>query len=959
MPRSVTDLLRRAAAGHPERIAVDDCAGLVWTYAQLAERTFQAAGVLQGRFAELKHASLSTPLPSPTHHTSTTLPPTDATPHGVDTTTVPTDMAPTPAAALLQEGRGGVALLLEEGPRLILAQLAASAAGLWFTPLDPQLPVQRVAAMMRRLRIHAFIVDSTVRQISLDDSFVAIEFDDLLEESNPFEVEPPHKICYVQHTSGTTGIPKPVVCSHEQIVSYGFSRCDEENISENSRILMSSASTFDPYQGDVIAALCSGAALIAPPRAELLHSIGDLLHSASITHVCASPSLWSLLPPLTADTIAERYPLLNVLSLGGEKMPSSLQALWSSIPHLTLYNLYGVTECTVYQMRFKVSSDVLVLGSPMKGVDIFIDDIPLDQCTIGDEGELVIGGSCVSTGYVGDGEGFEGGRYRSGDRVRYSEEGVELLGRKDAQMKVNGIRIEPGEIEHILCGSRFVHSAAVVSNGVQLVAHIVPNTAQPNDLTQFAITQRCKLHLPIHMVPRVLMTHSSLPLTTNGKVDRHLLTTQFSASEGDIIPLRGALEILLASVWESVLGVVGVNAGSDWHLLGGTSILAVVAVRKLRAMVVGGGGGVGWAAEAKPQKASSTSSTSSTPGAVKRIAAEASGDAALFLHNSGLHVTSDGQISGGDAECFMGMCDGGTYAPCKLLDATNLRDYAVFLSENGVRVGGEENQAVGASNEFLNKAARTGRLDVLEDLVRSGYVLPNPRKGLSLLHIAAGEGHDAVVAFLLLQGLGRGVTPRGATACHLSAAGGHAGCLSLLLTEGNAKIRDSAKQTVLHYAVRSGQNDAVDVVLNCPGVEIDAWDSQFRTPLHWAVLHRHAHMVARLISAGCKVAFAPIPPSKVARKTRLAALSPVDSAAQLFLEDKAAREGEEQEKVEESNSLEMLLRLVRAGAFEGKALVDAISLRERTIEKLEEKGLTEEAKLLKEALKCTQLKASR
>ncbi|KAJ9465057.1 Nonribosomal peptide synthetase 7 [Diplonema papillatum] len=716
----------------------------------------------------------------------------------------------------------------------------------------------------------------------------------------------PGALCYVQHTSGSTGFPKAVRCSNEQVLAYAAGRCAEENITAASRVLMASSVMFDPWQGDLGTACVSGCTLVAPSRQDVLQNMGDILKAEHVTHVCSTPSLWSLVAGR-----AEDYPDLAVLSLGGEPMPQAIADAWApaasaagGATRLTLYNVYGVTEATVYQAYQAITKEDpcrRIIGRPLPGVTLHVLNEEGNEAA---EGTLYIGGPSVSHGYVtrNDGEEHTGafvqsrghGRlYRTGDLCRRDEQGrIVLLGRSDGQVKVNGVRVELAEVEHAMRESRLVENACAYAEGparlaLQVILRAGPGPPAAGDEPvarmpaefEFVLTEHARRRLPAGMVPRRFLWNraAAFPATRSGKLDRgavaaagHLHGTGCgehldSTDCGE--PLATELERLVAGVWRAVLDLpdgVDLHAGSDWHELGGDSLRAIVATRKLRAAVLGGGGGRGW--EGRP-------------------VAEAGGDAALFLHTSALGGGGGGDdgVFGGDAECFMGMCEGGTYAPCMLVEHSGLRRYAAFLESNGAGVAGRV-------PEELRSIVRLGKAELLRALLDAGYPLPcEPGGGApSLLHVAAGEGRTAVLELLLAAAKARGAGPqgtvhlttgRGATPAHVAAAGGWDGCLGVLFREGTGPgVRDASRQTVLHYACRSGQPAVVSRTLAYAPSTLDARDAQFRTPLHWAVFHRHRAVVGLLLAAGAAVEFPPVPAGKVAHRTRLPLKSPGDMA---------------------------------------------------------------------------------
>ena len=334
----------------------------------------------------------------------------------------------------------------------------------------------------------------------------------------------PDDICYVQFTSGSTGKPKGVLCEHRQAVWYALSKAEAEGVGDSSCLMLTAAFTFDPCQGDTFCALISGAKLALAPRVRLLQDLSNVLCQLEATHVCATPALWRL-----AETNAQ-LPHLRCLSLGGEKMPPATIQRWA--PQLLLRNIYGVTEATVYQTAMCMSAEVgpQMAGKPLPGVQVCVAkweeedgqtpklESTLEPEELGQEGEICLGGPGISRGYLGlpslTAERFrcqpgKGRCYRTGDSGRWTElestyPSLEVFGRRDTQIKLNGERIELGEVEHLLGTSPLVTQCAVMPWGNQgnLLAYVVLAGETMDGLVYLALTEHCDCHLPRIMRPR-------------------------------------------------------------------------------------------------------------------------------------------------------------------------------------------------------------------------------------------------------------------------------------------------------------------------------------------------------------------------------------------------------------------------------------------------------------------------
>ncbi|HEU0076835.1 MAG TPA: AMP-binding protein, partial [Longimicrobiaceae bacterium] len=291
---------------------------------------------------------------------------------------------------------------------------------------------------------------------------------------------------------------------------------------------------------------------------------------------------------------------------GGEALPPPLvRSFYERLPRARLYNRYGPSEAatavTGPVSPAEAGGAVVPIGRPVANARVYVLDASGEPAPTGVAGELYIGGAGVGRGYldrvaltaerfVPDPFGGEAGArlYRTGDLARWLPDGtVEFLGRDDAQLKVRGFRVEPGEIEARLTGHAAVRQAAVVARedgpgGRRLVAYYVPEEGR--DATVEQLREHLRARLPEYMVPAAYVRLKRLPLTPSGKVDRRALP----APEGDAFARQAheepatELEGALAEIWAEVLGVERVGRRDHFFELGGHSLLAVRAISRVR-----------------------------------------------------------------------------------------------------------------------------------------------------------------------------------------------------------------------------------------------------------------------------------------------------------------------------------------------------------------------------------------
>ena len=561
-----------------------------------------------------------------------------------------------------------VAALVEEGAQLLLVQLAILRVGCAFLLIDLALPQARRDFLLRDTGAALLIVTSDppngdtfagVRHICTTvPSFSMSSQTQMQGRSSEPAIQPsvdallsqPSSLLYVCYTSGSTGLPKGVAVTQGHLKAYARANAQRHGICESSRVLLASAVSFDPSIGEAWTALLAHSTLCLPSRVAVKTSLGRLLHATAATHVCSTPALWT-----TLDVSPASLPSLRCVTLGGERTTAHIITRWAGTDtHSCLYNVYGVTECTVYQTSHHIilpASDITassraedieqqgtLLGEALNGCTVQLLDanlVPLpptvrvtthaDDTPDATQGQIAIGGAQVARGYLHRPEltaeryvaatgGAEGGGrwYLTGDigqRVVGPAGGppiIRLLGRVDSQVKINGIRLELGEVEGVLarCVPLVAHAAAVVHRdrlvGVAEV-HGKAATAPPfvREATIAMLLLHARRWLPAAVCPSSIVLLRRMPLTPTGKLDRKAIKDELDMEEAratqegdgasgdgaaavasDVHP-TGALECAVAKVWKDVLGVPRVSRRSDFLRLGGDSIKALQVTRTL------------------------------------------------------------------------------------------------------------------------------------------------------------------------------------------------------------------------------------------------------------------------------------------------------------------------------------------------------------------------------------------
>ncbi|MFB6849851.1 amino acid adenylation domain-containing protein [Streptomyces sp. NPDC056373] len=495
------------------------------------------------------------------------------------------------ARVLVSQGAGPgriVAFSLPRSADLAVAVLAVLQAGAAYLPLDPEHPSERTAFLLADAE-PVCLITRDPHPADLPTGCRPVLPDAAPDDPGaPLPEVRPADPAYLIYTSGTTGRPKGVVVEHRNLTTY-VARCAEAYPSLRGTSLLHATMSFDATVTTLHGALAAGGRV----HVAGFHDAGVAPAKGGYTFLKATPSHLPLLPALPHDlSPAEEF------MLGGEALVGEALRAWRrDHPDVRLINHYGPTELTVGCTDHRIEpgeelpTGPVPIGRPMWNTRTYVLDARLNPVPVGVEGELYVAGDQVARGYrrrpgltaerfVADPFGTTGGRmYRTGDLAVWRADGVlELRGRVDGQLKIRGLRIEPGEIEGVLTSHPAVTQAAVVVRedraGVRRLVGYVVGAAEEDCPALLAHTAR---HLPAHMVPEALVALHALPMTPNGKLDRAALpaplTPGQTAGRAPRTPQEAAVRALFAEVLE--IPADGIGADDGFFDLGGDSITSI------------------------------------------------------------------------------------------------------------------------------------------------------------------------------------------------------------------------------------------------------------------------------------------------------------------------------------------------------------------------------------------------
>ncbi|MGE5341262.1 MAG: amino acid adenylation domain-containing protein [Candidatus Omnitrophota bacterium] len=500
-----------------------------------------------------------------------------------------------------------VAIMIERSIEMIITILGILKSGAAYLPIDPDVPQDRIDYMLN---------DSSASLVFHNETFVGA--DPRVCPSASFlpatgNRPPATDLAYVIYTSGSTGKPKGVLIEHRSIFNNITWRRNAYQMKPGDRSLQLFSFAFDGFVTSFFTPIISGATvvLLRDSEAKDVIRIKEIIASMTITHFISVPSLYRTILEVSDPNDLSA---LKIVTLAGEEIqPDLLEKSKKINPFLEIVNEYGPTEGSVVSscQRNLSSQSVISIGKPIANVMIFIFDNDHHLVPVGIPGELTIAGKGLARGYLNNPEltderfclrqpgalfektapgprknfWFEklfGKLYKTGDMGKWSDDGtIEFLGRIDHQVKIRGFRIELGEIENRLLKHEEIRDAVVISKAGEngdpyLCAYVVSGREIPvSELREYL-----SRYVPDYLIPAYVVYLETMPLTSNGKVDRNALPEPKIKTDGNYVAPRNAMEKKLVKIWSELIGMdegkIGVH--SNFFHLGGHSLKVMVMV---------------------------------------------------------------------------------------------------------------------------------------------------------------------------------------------------------------------------------------------------------------------------------------------------------------------------------------------------------------------------------------------
>jgi amino acid adenylation domain-containing protein len=478
---------------------------------------------------------------------------------------------------------------------MIAGLLGILRAGAAYVAVDLNDPPARIESVLRDAGVRALLVESTPPPVSIVDTVLTLADAVRAKTAPPHELPSPgpEDLAYIAYTSGSTGAPKGVCVPHRGVLRLVVDP-DYWTVGPGDVVAQHSPVAFDASTAEIFGPLLNGATLaLAPPGRLGPREVVDFAARARVTHLFMTTGMFHQV----ADSGLLDLPSIRHFLTGGEVLsPDLIDRAARQLPAGALAAAYGPTENTTFSTTHPITAPVgdrrVPIGSPIRGTRVHVLDEDLRPVPDGEVGTLHAAGAGVAHGYLNlsaltalrfrpDPFSDEPGArmYDTGDLVCRNAEGVlEFVGRADGQLKVNGVRIEPEEVETRLRREPDIRDAAVVVQdhgpGDRRLAAFYES---PNVLPSAQLRRALAAELPPAMVPSTFTWLESLPLKANGKVDRVALAAHRERERSTSTPYRapsGTLETWLVELWQDVVGVAQVGVDDDFFEIGGHSLTA-------------------------------------------------------------------------------------------------------------------------------------------------------------------------------------------------------------------------------------------------------------------------------------------------------------------------------------------------------------------------------------------------
>lgn len=510
------------------------------------------------------------------------------------------------ANALIEKGIGLkdiVGLMFPQTAELVIAMLGIIKSGAAFLPIDSSFPQKRLETILEQSGCKLVVMPTDFKD-RLPQGIPTLDYDEVelskLDKRNPNVSITPQDLVYLIFTSGTTGKPKGVMITQQNLLNYSHWFHQFLTLTQTARTALVTSFAFDLGFSGIFPPLLFGGELHILPDT-VYKTPGRLLEyveTHKLSYLKMTPSLYSTLVE-HPDFVKIRS--LDTLVLGGEKIRvEDVELTFELSEDIKIVNHYGPTETTIGVIAQYIERNAMssyrhspTIGKPIANTQCYILNNRMELVPLGAAGELYISGEGVGSGYVGQpsltkekflNNPFLPGKlmYKTGDLAKWSKDGrIEFLGRADGQVKIRGYRVEIGEIEKCIARHESTKEVVVLAKQDQedtfLVCYYTANTAIPSESMRNHILGE----LPEYMMPSHFIKMDEMPLNANGKLDRNAFPLPQTSSSSNLVSPSNEIEEILLGIWKELLNKEEISIDRNFFEIGGDSLKLIRASSRI------------------------------------------------------------------------------------------------------------------------------------------------------------------------------------------------------------------------------------------------------------------------------------------------------------------------------------------------------------------------------------------
>lgn len=493
-----------------------------------------------------------------------------------------------------------IACYMQRSEKAIISTLGILKIGAICLPIDSsEKQIDKIESMIKAANVRLILCDSSTAQLAANLSVKTIVYENVSAEKSLKKHYTKKNIdinayAYCMFTSGSSGTPKGVFLTHKGIYNHALSKIKETGMNCNDVVSQNFRLSFVASIWQIFSPLFVGAKIFVVQEELIknMYMFFKMLESKKVSIFATIPSFLNAYLSIQSDKW--RSPYLKTILLTGEKViPQYVKNIFEWHPKANLINAYGQTECSDDTLHYKITPydidrNSIPIGKPIQNMNIFIMNDEKQVLPDGEIGEICFCGAGVSDGYINETDdnknkfylGKDGMVYCTGDYGYINEDGnVEYIGRKDEQIKINGIRLEVGEVLSL------IYSLDIVSHCV-IIPYVDNNHSTSlkmfytGDLSVLEIRKLCIDKMPIHMVPKDIYKADKFPISANGKIDKQALILTTNSNDTGVLPTTQSQNIL-KEIWGEVLDKEHIGISDNLYDLGANSI----SIMKIMALI--------------------------------------------------------------------------------------------------------------------------------------------------------------------------------------------------------------------------------------------------------------------------------------------------------------------------------------------------------------------------------------